>query len=118
MKVYASQLSDGPLYKSIEMPIAYFGFPQADEVRSKDGRFVGVSQICGYNNVNDRSVISLVSIDEEFAELGTEVVLTWGEVNGGSRKPHVERHEQTTIRATVSPAPFSKITREKQKATM
>jgi hypothetical protein len=80
MKVYGSQLNDGPLYKSIEMPIAYFGFPQADEVRSKDGALVGVSQICGYNNINDRSVISLVSIDEKFAELGTEVILTWGEV--------------------------------------
>ncbi|RUZ73360.1 aminomethyl transferase family protein [Mesorhizobium sp. M7A.F.Ca.US.006.01.1.1] len=118
IKVYASQLTEGPLYKSIEMPIAYFGFPQADEVRSEDGRLVGMSQICGYNNVNDRSVISLVSIDEDFAEPGTQVILTWGEPNGGSRKPHVERHEQTTIRATVSPAPFSKVTRDKLKAAI
>jgi syringate O-demethylase/vanillate/3-O-methylgallate O-demethylase len=117
MKVYASQLNDGPRYKSIEMPIAYFGFPQADEVRSKDGKLVGVSQICGYV-INDRSVISLASIDEEFAELGTELVLTWGEANGGSRKPHVERHQQTTMRVIVAPAPFSKTTREKLKASM
>ena len=82
-----------------------------------DGKLVGVSQICGYT-VNDRALISLASIDEEFAELGTELVLTWGELNGGSRKPHVERHEQTSIRVTVSPAPFAEVTREKLKATL
>lgn len=117
MKVMESQFNDGPLYKAIEMPTSYFGWPQADEVRSKDGKLVGISQYCGYN-INERDMISLVSIDEEYAEVGTEVVLTWGEVNGGSRKPHVERHEQTTIRAIVSPIPYSKVAREKFKAVI
>jgi hypothetical protein len=43
----------------------------------------------------------------EQAHVGTELVLTWGEPDGGSRKPHVERHEQTRIRATVAPAPYA-----------
>ncbi len=117
IKIYRSQISDGPRYKAIEMPIAAFGFPQTDEVTSLDGKFVGISQRCGYNT-NGRDVISLVSIDEDHAEIGTEVELTWGELNGGSRKPHVERHEQTTIRATVAPAPCSKEAQERLRASI
>jgi syringate O-demethylase/vanillate/3-O-methylgallate O-demethylase len=116
-RIYESQFHDGPLYKSIEMPTAYFGWPQADEVRSLDGKLIGMSQYCGYN-INERDMISLVSIREEFADIGTEVLLTWGEVNGGSRKPHVERHEQTTIRCVVSPVPYSKVAQQRLKAAL
>jgi syringate O-demethylase/vanillate/3-O-methylgallate O-demethylase len=115
LKVFASQLGPGPLYKAIEFPTAYFGWPQADEVRSRDGERIGMSQYCGYN-INERDVISLCCIDEQHAEIGSEVIVTWGEVNGGSRKPHVEPHEQTTIRATVSPTPYSKAARDKLRA--
>jgi vanillate/3-O-methylgallate O-demethylase len=115
LKVYESQIKAGPLYKAIEQPTSYFGWPQADEVRSVDGEMIGMSQYSGYN-INERDMISLCCIDEAHAEIGTEVVITWGEVNGGSRKPHVERHEQTTIRATVSPTPYSKAAREKLRA--
>jgi vanillate/3-O-methylgallate O-demethylase len=45
-------------------------------------------------------------------------LITWGEVNGGSRKPHVERHEQTTIRAVVCPIPYSTAAQERLKATI
>ena len=117
LKVYASQLQPGPIYKAIEQPISYFGWPQADEIRSADGKLIGMSQFSGYNS-NERDMISLCCIDEEFAELGTEVVITWGEVNGGSRKPHVERHEQTTIRAIVSPTPYSKSAQENLRAAI
>lgn len=117
MKVLGSQFGDGPMYKSIEMPTAYFGWPQADEIRDKNGKLIGMSQYCGYN-INERAMISICGIDEAHADIGTEVVLTWGEVNGGSRKPHVERHEQTTIRATVSSVPFSKAAQEKLRAVI
>jgi vanillate/3-O-methylgallate O-demethylase len=117
LKIFASQLEQGPLYKSIEMPTAYYGWPQADEVRSLEGRLVGVSQYCGYN-INERDMISLCGIDEAHAGIGTEVLITWGEVNGGSRKPHVERHEQTTIRAVVCPIPYSTAAQERLKATI
>ncbi|WP_062221128.1 aminomethyltransferase family protein [Aureimonas sp. D3] len=116
-KIMASQLGDGPIYKALDMPTAYFGWPQADEVRSKDGALVGMSQYCGYN-INEREFLSLCGIDEAYAEPGTEVVLTWGEIKGGSRKPHVERHQQTTIRATVHTAPFSKAAQAKLRAVI
>jgi vanillate/3-O-methylgallate O-demethylase len=41
------------------------------------------------------------------------VRVTWGEPGGGSRKAQVEQHEQTTIRATVAPAPFTPAVRER-----
>jgi syringate O-demethylase/vanillate/3-O-methylgallate O-demethylase len=117
IRIFASQLEEGPTYKSIDMPTAYFGWPQADEVLSHEGKRIGMSQYSGYNG-NERAMISLCGIDEEHATIGTEVTLVWGEVNGGSRKPHVEPHEQTTIRATVSSVPFSKSAQEKLRAVI
>ena len=44
-------------------------------------------------------------------EIGTEVMLVWGEEGGGSAKPVVERHVQAEIRAVVSPCPYSEVAR-------
>ena len=40
-------------------------------------------------------------------EEGSEVTLVWGEEDGGTAKTTVEPHVQTTIRAIVSPVPYS-----------
>jgi syringate O-demethylase len=40
-------------------------------------------------------------VDESIAD-GTELTVVWGEENGGSQKPNVDRHIQTKIRAIVS----------------
>ncbi|MEV4671385.1 MULTISPECIES: aminomethyltransferase family protein [Actinomadura] len=117
LRVMGSQFGSGPRYKSIEFPTAFYGFPHFDEVRGKDGRMAGLSCHCGYNG-NEGVALSLAMLDEEHAVPGTEVVLTWGEPNGGSRKPHVERHEQVQIRATVGPVPYSKHVREVQRAAV
>ncbi len=45
------------------------------------------------------------------AEPGTEVTLVWGEPDGGTRKPTVERHKQVEIKAVVSPLPYSNVAR-------
>jgi hypothetical protein len=45
-------------------------------------------------------------IDEAELRFGSEVDLVWGEPDGGSANPQVERHSQTTIRATVARRPF------------
>jgi hypothetical protein len=44
-------------------------------------------------------------------EIGTEVTLVWGEEDGGSAKPVVERHRQAELRAVVSPCPYSEVAR-------
>ena len=39
------------------------------------------------------------------------MTVVWGEENGGTTKPTVERHEQVEIRATVQPVPISEVAR-------
>jgi syringate O-demethylase len=56
-------------------------------------------------------MLSLAMVDLEHAEPGTQVTVIWGEENGGSPKPTVERHRQADIRATVQPAPISETAR-------
>jgi hypothetical protein len=58
----------------------------------------------------------LAFVEAAYATPGTEVEFTWGEVNGGSRKPHIEPHEQTQIRAVVAPAPYVSAVREMKSA--
>jgi glycine cleavage system aminomethyltransferase T len=76
---------------------------------------VGISTFAGYS-YNERSMLSLSMVDLEYSKPGTEVSLIWGEENGGSSKPTVERHAQVEIRAIVSPAPYSRVAREAYKA--
>jgi hypothetical protein len=40
-------------------------------------------------------------IDEAHAIDGAEAILIWGEEDGGSAKPIVERHVQTNVRVTI-----------------
>lgn len=110
LRIYASQFSEGPAFKSIRFPASDYAQMQRDEVRAPDGRLIGLSTHGGYT-VNEKTVISHCIIDAEFAEPGTEVIITWGEPGGGSRKPFVERHEQTTVRATVESVPFASTVR-------
>ena len=65
----------------------------------------------GYS-YNERSMLSLGVVDPDI-EIGDDVILVWGEEDGGSQKTTVERHKQIEIRAIVSPAPYSKVVREK-----
>ncbi|WP_206957767.1 aminomethyltransferase family protein [Trinickia acidisoli] len=102
-RVVASAWTAGPKYKHFNMPKARYGLYQMDEVLIGGNR-VGISMDCGYI-ANERSVVSLAVVDEQFAETGTEVTVLWGE-NPISRKPQVEPHEQTAIKAIVAPAPY------------
>ena len=100
---------EGTPAKYITFPKARYGLYQVDSV-TKDGKIVGISHDAGYLT-NEQAFISLASIDTEFAEPGTEVVLVWGE-SPVSTKPAVEPHRQVEIRAIVQPAPYSRFARE------
>ncbi|WP_330350952.1 hypothetical protein [Streptomyces sp. NBC_00582] len=52
-----------------------------------------------------RGWISLGTIDPA-AAVGDQVEIGWGEPNGGSPNPAVERHTQTRVRGTVISRPF------------
>jgi syringate O-demethylase len=56
-------------------------------------------------------MLTLAMLDGEYSEPGTEVVFVWGEEDGGTSKPTVERHVQTEIRATVAPVPYVEFAR-------
>jgi glycine cleavage system aminomethyltransferase T len=90
--------------KFIDWPSAVYAMHPFDNV-TVDGETVGVSTWIGYS-ANEGKMLTLAILDAEHAEPGTEVTLVWGEAGGGSRKPTVEPHVQTEIRAVVSPVPY------------
>jgi glycine cleavage system aminomethyltransferase T len=94
--------------KYIDLPLSNYSTWPYDKVLS-DGEIVGVSTFSGYS-YNERSMLSLAIVDVD-VEIGDEVVLVWGEEDGGSSKPVVERHTQAEIRAIVSPCPYSEVAR-------
>ena len=101
-------LEPGEPAKYIDIPLSNYATWPNDKVL-RDGTLVGVSTFSGYS-YNERSFLSLAVVDAD-VELGAEVTLVWGEEDGGSAKPVVERHAQTEIRAIVSPCPYSEIAR-------
>jgi vanillate/3-O-methylgallate O-demethylase len=100
----------GDPVKYIDLPLSNYATWPYDKVLSgSDGDLVGFSTFSGYS-YNERTMLSLAAVDVD-VEIGTEVVLVWGEEDGGSAKPVVERHAQAEIRAVVSPAPYSEVAR-------
>ncbi|MDE0948153.1 MAG: hypothetical protein OSA39_15115, partial [Sphingobium sp.] len=61
---------------------------------------------------SETAILALAMVDAEFAAPGTEVTLLWGEPDGGTSKPTVERHVQTEIKAIVSSVPYSEAARD------
>jgi len=90
--------------KHMDLPLANYASSSYDAVISK-GEVVGLSMFSGYS-ANERAVLSLGVVDPRF-QVGDQLTLLWGEDSGGTRKPTVERHQQTEIRVRVAPAPYS-----------
>ncbi len=110
VKVIASAFQRG------EAPCKWIDFPQpnyastsADRVM-KGSKMVGMSMFNGYS-YNERCMLSLGVVAPE-VEVGDELVLVWGEPDGGSEKTSTERHVQAEIRVRVSPTPYSHDARE------
>jgi vanillate/3-O-methylgallate O-demethylase len=98
----------GDAVKYIDFPLSNYATWPYDKV-AVGGELVGISTFSGYS-YNERSYLSLAIVDAD-VELGNEVTLVWGEEDGGSSKPVVERHVQAEIRAIVSPCPYSEVAR-------
>jgi vanillate/3-O-methylgallate O-demethylase len=109
LKVLRSLFEKGDPYKYIDFPQSNYSSASYDTLLL-GGKTVGVSMFSGYS-YNERSFLSLGMV-EPGVEIGTEVTLVWGEENGGTNKPTVERHRQTEIRAIVSPVPYSEVARK------
>ena len=111
-KVFAALFTKpkGQRPKYIDLPGTQYATWMYDAVRNKQGDIVGISTFCGYSS-NEASMLSLAMVDEAYAKPGTEVILVWGEPDGGTRKPSVERHVQVELRATVGPVPYAEPSR-------
>lgn len=105
-EVITSTLNEGASYKHLNVPVGNYSMFSQDEVLL-DGKHVGVS-IYPVLSINSRAWISLAMIDENLAVDNQELTLTWGEPNGGSSKPTVERHVQKTIRVRVDTKPVKR----------
>ncbi|MDR7520440.1 MAG: aminomethyl transferase family protein [Armatimonadota bacterium] len=101
----------GQQAKYIDLPVAQYATWMYDKILNRQGDLVGISMWPGYS-WNDAAMLSLAIVREEYSQPGTPVVVVWGEEGGGSRKPSVEPHVQTEIRATVAPVPFSEAARQ------
>ena len=99
LKIFRSVLGTGERYKYLETPGAQYSALPFDEVLLA-GEMIGLSTYNCYTS-NVRAWFSLAMIDTAHAVDGTEVVVVWGEEDGGSDKPVVERHVQTEVRAVV-----------------
>lgn len=110
MRVNSSMYTKGDRAKFMEFPSAVYSMHPFDSVLV-DGKIVGLSTWIGYS-FNEGRMLTLAMLDEEYAAPGTEVTLLWGEPNGGTRKPTVERHVQTEIKAIVSSVPYSEVARD------
>ena len=96
-------------FKWIDFPLTNYASLSYDKVL-KNGKMVGLSTFSSYS-FNERSMLSLACLDIKHAKPGTKVNVIWGEEDGGSTKPTVERHKQVKIRATVQPAPYGETAR-------
>jgi glycine cleavage system aminomethyltransferase T len=105
----ASLFGAGDPVKYIDFPSAVYSTLPYDKV-TKDGKTIGVSTWSGYSH-NERSMLSLAILNVEHSAPGGQVTLVWGEEDGGSSKPTVERHKQTDVRVTVAPVPYSEVAR-------
>lgn len=110
VRTMSSMLQKGDRAKTIDFPSAVYAMHPYDQVL-RDGRLVGLSTWIGYS-VNEGTMLALAMVDADSAEPGTEVSLLWGEPDGGTRKPTVERHVQTEIKAIVAPVPYSEVARD------
>ena len=110
-KIFKSMFEHGQdAFKYLDLPLTNYATLSYDKV-TRNGKHVGFSTFSSYS-YNERSMLSLGILDNEQAEVGTEVSLVWGEEGGGSSKPTVERHRQIEIRAKVGPVPYARDARE------
>ena len=103
-------LPPGENYKYLDLPLTNYASSSFDKVMS-GGKVVGASMFSGYS-WNERKMLSLGFVEEQYVKVGTPLTLVWGEENGGTKKTTVERHKQTELKIVVGPTPYGQQARE------
>jgi glycine cleavage system aminomethyltransferase T len=113
LDIHRSQYQGGEPYRDISTPndLSYFrGVMRADKVL-KNNKEIGIST-GRMNSYFYRNMISICSVDAEFSDLGTEVVVLWGDEGTRqkeirakvARYPYVDKDRNETV--DVSTIPF------------
>jgi vanillate/3-O-methylgallate O-demethylase len=100
----------GENYKFIDFPLSNYASSSFDAVMH-GGKVVGASMFSGYS-YNERKMLSLGFVEDQYAKPGTQLTLVWGEENGGTKKTTVERHKQLELKVIVGPTPYAQQARE------
>jgi vanillate/3-O-methylgallate O-demethylase len=108
-RIFASMTSRTDNHKFFDLPNANYASSSYDRVMKGD-KVVGLSMFTGYSD-NERVALSLGVVDAD-VNVGDVLTLVWGEENGGTQKPTVERHTQTEVRVRVAPTPYAHDARE------
>jgi glycine cleavage system aminomethyltransferase T len=114
LKIFAGLMDNFPGPKSMEMPTGNYATHPYDQVLL-DGKLVGLSTYPVYS-ANERAWISLAMVRSDLAKQGTRLKILWGEANGGTKKPLVERHVQMQIGAEVHPWPIHEAARREYRS--
>jgi vanillate/3-O-methylgallate O-demethylase len=106
---YATMFEKGQHVKYMDIPIANYANSSFDAVMGGD-KVVGLSMFSGYS-FNERSMLSLATVDAD-VEVGTEVILKWGEKEPTQKTTITSYSTEAEIRAIVSPVPYAEVVRE------
>ena len=109
LEIFGGMMEPHPAPKLMELPAGHYASNPYDAVRV-DGKLVGFSTYPVYS-ANERAWLSLSVLDEAHAAPGSRVSILWGEKDGGTAKPAVERHRQIEVGATAQPWPIHEAAR-------
>jgi glycine cleavage system aminomethyltransferase T len=114
LKIFAGLMGTFPGPKLMELPAGHYAAHPYDQVLL-EGTMVGISTYPVYS-ANERAWISLAMVRADLAAQGTRLSVLWGEADGGSAKPHVERHVQMEVAVEVHPWPIHEASRSGYRA--
>lgn len=109
-RVVGTMFQENNRFKYMDFPSSVYSMHPYDKVLV-NGKQAGISTWISYT-ANEGKMLTLAILDPEHAAPGTKVSLVWGEADGGSAKPVVERHVQTEIKGVVAPVPYVREVRE------
>jgi len=109
LRIFEGMMGDFPGPKLMELPAGHYAAHPYDQVLLGE-ELGGVSTYPVYS-ANERAWISLAMGRGDLARQGTKLSILWGEANGGTKKPHVERHVQMKVGAEVHPWPIHEAAR-------
>lgn len=109
LEIFGGMMEPYPAPKLMELPTGHYAAHPYDGVL-KDGALVGLSTYPSYS-ANERAWISLAMVRRDLAGPETRLSILWGEADGGTQKPHVERHRQIEVGAVVQPWPIHQASR-------